>query len=84
MTCLRSGTISAVAPGEDRIRADRFTEGMRTMELAAMLSGPGYAHCRTRLAAGAENITINSPETQGFQAVSAWRAREESNPRPAD
>ena len=45
-----------------------------------MLSGPGYARCRVRLTAAAEGITTNSPETQGFQAVSAWRAREEFEP----
>ncbi len=48
-----------------------------------VIPGPDYAHCRTKLAAGAEGMNANSPETQGFRAVSGWRAQEDLNLQPS-
>ena len=65
-----------------RSRQDRLSELAEAVG-NRLVPGPDYAQCRTRLAAGAEGMNINSPETQGFRAVSQWRAQEDLNLQPS-
>jgi integrase len=46
-------------------------------------SEPNYALCRTKLAAGAENLSAIGLQSKDLQADQEWWRRGESNPRPA-
>jgi integrase len=43
---------------------------------------PDYAHCRTRLAVGAELQSLNSLQSKDLRAEKEWWRRGELNPRP--